>query len=223
MPSTVHALLIASGCLLVVVRYLEQCGHPKEIFHKCPSVEDAPDNFKLYQQLVYMSVGYFLSDTVLYSLATMDVPLLLHHLVMILAYYPTASVEVGRSVFPAGSIHFWAFIGAAAYICEFATLAINFRMVATKVVLKRHVWWYPWVNVVLLLSYFVLRLCWFPYLISEMLACQASLGTPTPGFFYAGLFAFGSLLLLSVAYMYIMLAGGWQRLTTFRPPRVHAN
>ena len=140
--STIHALAVASGCLYVVLEYRRDCGDSTpELIARCPRLEDAAETYHTYHHIVCMSLGYFVSDAILYCLAARDIPMLVHHTIMICAYYPTASITVGLHVFPSGSIHFWVYVGAAAYICEFATVLLNARMFAVKLYLRENVWW----------------------------------------------------------------------------------
>jgi len=220
--STVHAAAVAAGCLLVVWRLWNVCGDPATLFDNCSSIEHGAGAFELYSDLIAMSIGYFVQDVWLYCVAAGDIPILLHHLVMVGIYYPSGCREVLLSGLPPASANFWVWVGAAAYVCEFATLPLNARKFARKLFLREHAPWFSALNAVLLVSYVGLRLCWFPYLLSVLWAGRERvvlqhLGGP-PALFYGGLFALGFLLLLSTGFIALMLRGGLRRFLTLQPP-----
>eukprot|EP00039_Didymoeca_costata_P028530 m.21351 g.21351 ORF g.21351 m.21351 type:complete len:294 (+) comp7121_c0_seq1:143-1024(+) len=163
----------------------------------------------MYRQLLMVSMGFIVSDVILYARICNDIPVAIHHLVMIICNMPTGSKVALKLLSPPGLENelFWGV--AAMYLCEASNIFLNFRWLLLQT-LTDHSALYTLNNSILLVVYIVSRVFWFPYIMYEGIWVHYDLFASAEKLpvAYLILSAIGFMFVLSTAWTGMMVKNG---------------
>lgn len=90
------------------------------------------ERYDVWPPTLAYSLGYFLSDFCFYAAPTLNFPIVIHHIVMVVGHYPVMEREAA-TLYGAGDAHLITWLSACGYLTEISNLFLDVRWYQLKV------------------------------------------------------------------------------------------
>mmetsp|Transcript_31005 Transcript_31005/g.70942 ORF Transcript_31005/g.70942 Transcript_31005/m.70942 type:complete len:262 (+) Transcript_31005:20-805(+) len=170
-----------------------------------------------------LSAGYLITDTVFYCFAKRDLPMVVHHMVMLIAHWCVGSVHAS-TIGGAGDPVWAVKVSAAGYLSELPNPSLNVRWFMTKMLTKHSVF-FTINNMYLLITWIGTRLVFMPFLVYTHVVPRYEDYAKVDGIhaYYTCIFFHFVIILMSLHWLVQLLKGGLQPLLVFDPKAVALN